>query len=279
MKREEGHAFILVLATLAIGALLIVPFLNHASIGRTAANISKEWMIEQYAVDAAAEHAIWQLKSNVDGLIESLTLENTSVSYSITVNSEEVFITVSIPQPPEPEPTPETQPGQHLHVGKSTNKHWIQSSSPNTLTYTIALTNYGTSAMHIGEIGDIIPRPFQYVSGSSSGITTDDPTITWRNNQHVLTWSFKGADRPKLEAGETKTQTFQASVLRASGIYYDEAWAVDDPPSVGKVSTGPTAPVAAGVYEIKVQTQRANIHATVAISSTGEVTILSWQIE
>ncbi len=278
MNGEKGSTLPMALIALAMGALLIVPFLQHAYTGLKAAAISEELTVERYSADAGIEDAIWRLKVNKDGFTDSVTPDNPSASYSITVNGIEVFITVEIPQPPDPEPPPPIQSGHHLHVGKSTNKSWLEPKTSNTTTYTIEVTNYGTSTLHLGEISDTLPRPFLYVSGSSSGMTTNDPTITWVNNRQLLTWSFSGADKPTLISGETKTQTFQASVTPGSGIYYNEASATDDPNRAGTTSSGPAAPVAVGVYEIRAQARRATIQATAAIDST-EATIVSWQVE
>ncbi|MBL7119268.1 MAG: hypothetical protein ISS53_01135 [Dehalococcoidia bacterium] len=275
MKEQRGYILLLTLLILTVGTLVIVPFLRHAQAGLNAARISDKRNAERYAADAGIEDAIWRVQVNKDGFTDSVTPDNSSISYSITVNGIEVFITVELPQVPEPEPLPQRRTGQHLNLRKLANKNWIQPSVVNTLVYTIELYNYGTNAMHIDEMGDIIPMSFTYVPGSSSGITTDDPTITWDNNRQVLTWYFTG-DKPKLASGETRVQTFEASVTPPPGIYYDEAWAVYDPASVGKVATGPTAPVAVAIYEITSQAGRVTVQAAASISST-EVNIMSWQ--
>jgi len=274
LKEQKGYVLPLALIVLTVGTLFIVPFLQHAHAGLNAARRSDRLNAERYAADAGIEDAIWRLKVNKDGFTDSVTPDNPLISYSITVNGIEVFITVEVPQVPEPEPLPEKQTGQHLNLRKIANKNWIQPSTVNTITYTIELYNYGTNAMHIDEIGDIIPMSFTYVNGSSSGITTDDPTITWDNNRHVLTWYFTG-DKPKLASGETRVQTFEASVTPPPGIYYDEAWTVYDPASVGKVPTGPTAPIAVAIYEITSQAGRVTVQAAASVSST-EVNIISW---
>ncbi len=279
IRGQKGYVLPLSLVTLAVGALVLVPFLQYVYTGIKSSEISKDLTLERYSAEAGIQDAISRLKVNMDGFTDSLTPDNPTASYSITVNGVEIFITVKIPETPEePELDLPVQAGPHLHVGKKVSKSWIEPNVVNTLTYTIETTNYGTCTLHLGEIGDILPFPFQYVSGSSSGMTTADPTITWDNMQQVLTWSFTGDDRPTLYSGETGTQTFQANVIAGAGIYYNKASIKDDPEQAGEVSTGPTAAVAAGVYEIEAKTKCTVSQATAAIDST-EATILSWRNE
>ena len=65
MKRivedEKGQAFPLALIALAVGALLITPFLDNVSTNLIASRKYRASMVEQYAADAGIEDAIWNV--------------------------------------------------------------------------------------------------------------------------------------------------------------------------------------------------------------------------
>lgn len=81
---------------LALGSLLITPILRYVSTGLMEARISEKMLLKQYAADAAVEYSLWQLKHNIDGLIDQLNAENLSYNTSITVNGIEVSVTTAV---------------------------------------------------------------------------------------------------------------------------------------------------------------------------------------
>jgi uncharacterized repeat protein (TIGR01451 family) len=85
-------------------------------------------------------------------------------------------------------------------------------SAGGTVLYSIVIQNSGNVAATISTITDLLPEHFSYVSGSSSGLTTADPSIsgqqlTWTNN-----WS--------IPAGGEVTLDFQTIATRR-GTYYN----------------------------------------------------------
>ena len=52
----------MVMIAIALGALVIPPFLNNAGTSLMGARSYRQTMEEQYAADSGAEHAIWGLK-------------------------------------------------------------------------------------------------------------------------------------------------------------------------------------------------------------------------
>jgi len=115
MKKQRGQALILVLISLAVGALLIIPTLQYVNTGLLETRISEKRLLEQYAADAAVEYSLWQLKC---GLADQLDPDNPSSSTSITVNDVEVPVTTEISQSPEgdtgPFPVLPSESGIHL---------------------------------------------------------------------------------------------------------------------------------------------------------------------
>jgi hypothetical protein len=61
MNGEKGQALPLAILALAIGSLVIVPFLSHAGSTLTGSRVYGEVIDEQSACDAGVEHAIWSL--------------------------------------------------------------------------------------------------------------------------------------------------------------------------------------------------------------------------
>ncbi len=85
MKRERGQAFILVLILLAVGALLIVPILHTAYIVVKSRSMYGQFIMEDYAADAAVEYGMWRLKYE-PGFAESLPIGTESDPFYITLN-------------------------------------------------------------------------------------------------------------------------------------------------------------------------------------------------
>jgi len=61
---EKGQALPLALLALAVGMLVISPFMRHASISLISSQIYEQAIIEQYSADAGVEWALWKLKKN-----------------------------------------------------------------------------------------------------------------------------------------------------------------------------------------------------------------------
>jgi len=61
LSAQEGRALALTLIALAVGCLLIPPFLSYISTNLLASHATEEGMREQYAADAGVEYAVWKL--------------------------------------------------------------------------------------------------------------------------------------------------------------------------------------------------------------------------
>jgi uncharacterized repeat protein (TIGR01451 family) len=81
-----------------------------------------------------------------------------------------------------------------------------------TVTYTITVTNVGNVDAHLANIEEIaLPAGFSYVAGSTSGLITDDPTISGQ----TLTWNGDWVVAPAGEA----TLSYQATAGGVPGTY------------------------------------------------------------
>jgi hypothetical protein len=92
---ERGQALPIVLGALALGIMVVAPFLSHASASLISAQDYRQMLYEQYAADAGVEQAIWRL--NEDGLASELADVGDTLTYKLTntVNhiSPEVTVT------------------------------------------------------------------------------------------------------------------------------------------------------------------------------------------
>lgn len=115
--------------------------------------------------------------------------------------------------------------------------------------YTIALANSNATGVQVASISDTLPAGFTYLSGSTTGATTSNPTISGR----TLTWTGPFTD----PASSSISLHFDVTAPSAPGTYFNDATA--DAGSFSVVPTGDTAPVTVSA---------ATTH-TLAVSRTG----------
>jgi uncharacterized repeat protein (TIGR01451 family) len=99
--------------------------------------------------------------------------------------------------------------------------------------YTITLGNPNASGVQVTSITDTLPAGFTYVSGSTTGATTSNPTISGQ----TLTWSGPFTD----PAAGSISLHFGVTASSTAGTYYNNATAHAGGFSV--LPTGDTAPV------------------------------------
>jgi hypothetical protein len=93
---EKGQALVIVLAIVAFGGLVVVPFLGHAGDGLIGSRIYGEAISQQYSGDAGVEHAIWDLRYG--DLAGQMSIPGDSVNYQLgeTINGIIPDITVTL---------------------------------------------------------------------------------------------------------------------------------------------------------------------------------------
>ena len=64
MTSQKGQAMPLAMLALALGTLVITPFLGHASSSLIGSNIYEQGITELYSCDAGIEWALWRLKND-----------------------------------------------------------------------------------------------------------------------------------------------------------------------------------------------------------------------
>jgi hypothetical protein len=81
MNSEKGQALPLAMMALALGTLVITPFLSHAGSGLIGSLTYGQTIIQQSSCDAGVEHAIWNLTRG--GLAEQIPETGDEVTYKL----------------------------------------------------------------------------------------------------------------------------------------------------------------------------------------------------
>jgi len=91
MNSQKGQALPLALVALAIGMLVVAPFLSQAGSSLIGSRIYEQSISEQYSADAGVECAIWHLQSGESEVPEGEELELPQFS----LNSKTVNVTIA----------------------------------------------------------------------------------------------------------------------------------------------------------------------------------------
>jgi hypothetical protein len=95
MNSQDGQALPLAITALAIGALLVAPFLGYAGTDLLGSRVYGEAIAQQSAGDAGIEHAIWSLTKG--DLAEHFTQPGDELTYQLgeTINGLTTSVTVT----------------------------------------------------------------------------------------------------------------------------------------------------------------------------------------
>jgi hypothetical protein len=134
--------------------------------------------VGQYSTDgaiSAAEHGLWRI-ANDAAFLNSFTGTPPSAQYTLALPEGTATITVT--------QSSEDPGGDGLNVYLTVTPNQIQPDTPTTVDYTIRMVNNGNSAKSVDRV-EADPQSFSptYVNGSTTGITTSNPTYTagrWR---------------------------------------------------------------------------------------------------
>jgi len=101
MKSEKGQALPLVLIAIAIGALVIPPFLNDTGTSLISSRTYAQEIYAQYAADSGAEHAIWDLRYG--GLGATLAAVGDNVTYALGESINGLAVNVKVFKTADPD--------------------------------------------------------------------------------------------------------------------------------------------------------------------------------
>lgn len=235
--RQQGQAMIMTVGFLFVGTALVTGALLLASSTSISSRLSFGNLLSQYAAIGGSEHIIYRLMYE-EGYAENLT-SGVPSQYTITISGRQVTVTVlKLANPPPPPDIPPVEKGREFHVSKGVTPTSADPYVPTTYTYTITITNRDSEPHELKSIRDRLPSEFSYVSGSSSGITSQEPIL----DGGALKWNL-GPGFVNFQPLESRAQTFQAQASVSQGNYGNEAWVE---PGTFKTSTDLTARVTVG---------------------------------
>jgi len=180
LNRERGQALILVLILLAVGSLMIVPFLQLTHTVLKGRMMYAQFIKEDYAVDAAIEYSLWRLNWE-SGFADNMTVGD-NATFEVTLNGVTANITITMH-------TIEWLSGEGLegkHQVKLTKEVTPATALPDvptTFTYIITVQRLEPDDaifVPLQSIKDGMDEGFVYVPDSSEldGVPFDDDDLT-----------------------------------------------------------------------------------------------------
>jgi hypothetical protein len=165
--KESGQALPLTLAALAIGALVIGPFLSQASTALIGSRTYNTLIKATYAADAGVEHAVWNLTDA--GLAAALPNVGNNTTYSLpnTVNGITPSITVTNTQ------------SATIPIGTITDPVTDTFNFDNTNCYTPHIINISGTVYAIVYRGATDDGTIKTVNISAAGVISKTAIDTW----------------------------------------------------------------------------------------------------
>ena len=246
-EQSRGSAFIIVLAFMAISVPLVTGALGLASTLNVDSRLKTGITKGQYSALGGDQDALYRILYE-NGFTDSIPL-GSEITYTVTLNGEEIEITVAkLSDPVTDPPPPNSDNSRRIQTSKSVAPESAPVDTLTTFTYTIIAENRDNEPESLRKIYDVLPNGFSYLAGSTTGVTTDDPTVTLVANPsggaalQQLVWNLASMGIT-LSPGDSKSLVFEAQANVPEGIYCNEAWVS---PGDEKTSTGLTAKVTVG---------------------------------
>ena len=231
---ESGGVALVMLLSFMV---LAVPIVLAAS--RTVGDLERNSIVwdrrlhGMYNGGSGVEVAIYQILSDPD-FDDDLTEASPSKEFTVEVNGDTIIVTVTKIF------SDEDLQGQGIVLSKNVTPTSALVNTATTFTYDIIIIkNEGSDEAEIEEVYDYLPPGFTYLSGSTTGITTNDPTITsiapatCGSVPDKLFWNITPS--VDIDGGEELRLTLQATASLSDGTYYNQAslrydpWWTSDP--------------------------------------------------
>ncbi|MEX2430664.1 MAG: hypothetical protein WD645_01940, partial [Dehalococcoidia bacterium] len=196
-----------------------------ASVLNRSAQVYEGRLVNQYNAGSGIEAVLWDVLSDPT-FDDDLTPDEPDKTVEIEANDE--IITVSVTK----QFTSAEVEGQAIIVTKDVSPATAPMDTQTTFTYTIKLKNEGTDEAEVRRVYDYLPPGFNYVNGSTSGITTSNPSTgsdlpfnaICGSVPKNLEWNVQ-PNNVVIGPAEQKTLTFQATGTLSDGVYYNQAGA------------------------------------------------------
>ena len=232
---------------MAISVPLVTGALGLASTLNVDSRLKTDITKGQYSALGGDQDAIYRILYE-DGFTDSVPV-GSEITYTVTLNGEEIEITVAkLSDPVTDPPPPNSDNSRRIQTSKSVAPESAPVDTLTTFTYTVIAENRDNEQENLRKIYDVLPSGFSYLLGSTTGVTNDDPTVTLVENPsggadlQQLVWNLASMGIT-LTPGDSRTLVFEAQANAPEGTYCNEAWVS---PGDEKTSTGLTAMVIVG---------------------------------
>ncbi|MCI0779475.1 MAG: DUF11 domain-containing protein [Chloroflexi bacterium] len=228
---------IVVLAFLVFVVPSVTAALSFAATASTVSGAQTRSAIAQYTATGGAEHGLYRVVHEA-GYADGLVLDAADL-YTVLINGRTVNVSVTKLSATVFDPPPSTYNSkQRLYAEKAVTPETASPSTLTTFTYTITVTNGSKTAKGINQMVDELPAGFSYVGGTTTGLTTNDPTVSGQQ----LEWDVASMDID-LAPDDSVVLSFDAQASVPEGVYCNEAWVH---PGGESTSSGKTAGVTVG---------------------------------
>ncbi len=208
-----GVALIMLIGFIVLAVPVTISALQTSSILSRNSRVYDSRLTGMYSAGSGVEVAIHELLSDPD-FGDGLTQGSPSTDLEADVNGEIVSITVTKVY------TDEDLRGQGLDIKKIVSPTSTSAFATTTYTYTITITNIGTDTSNIHRVRDLLLPGFDYVPGSTTGLTTADPGIASETAPNPYTLYLNddaGAPYPWVEV--QGTDSAQGTHTPAKGVW------------------------------------------------------------
>ncbi|MBM3935084.1 MAG: DUF11 domain-containing protein [SAR202 cluster bacterium] len=210
-RSQRGSALTIALAFMVFAVPVVVAGLTLASTLLLDSRVKLNDFESQYTrlgASILSHHLLTQDAPTSTTTVSSVVLNGTTVTTTIVMN-EVPPGSLTVPAPSEA--------GREFRTEKSVHPTSTAANVDTTFTYTITVTNMSAVSQTLTGMYDNLPSGFDYITGSSSGVTTANPT---KSGQEIR-WLGLSTSVP---SGDTVTQIFQVTARRPAGVYCNEAW-------------------------------------------------------
>ncbi len=230
-QEQRGSAITIALAFMVFAVPIVVAGLSLASTLLLDSRNKLDALHGQYSLLGANSHA-------VHALIDSDGPATTTVT-TVILNGSVVTTTIEMNETPPGSinAPPPSEAGREFRTDKAVAPTTATPGVDTVFTYVITVTNTDDESQTLTGIYDNLPSGFSYDNGSSSGVTTADPS----KSGGEIRWTGLSLAVP---AGGVVTQTFTATGKRPEGVYCNEAWVT--PGGYEYTTSGLTADVTFG---------------------------------
>ena len=234
---ERGGAMLVVLAFLVFVVPTVTAALSFAATVSRSSGAEGERAIVQYTSTGGAEHGLYRVVHEA-GYADGLVLDVADL-YTVPVNGRTVNISVTRLSATVHDPPPSTYNSkQRLYAEKVVTPDTASPSTLTTFTYTITVTNGSETTKGVNQVVDELPGGFSYVGGTTTGLTTNDPSVSGQE----LEWDVASLGIDLAPDGSV-VLSFDAQASVPEGVYCNEAWVR---PGGENTSSGKTATVTVG---------------------------------